>query len=87
VVSTLRYPGVGGVNGIAYDPVDGNVLAVAGTNGKVYLWGMPAGKDLGHPLDPGAAGIADLAFSPDGKSLAVLDISGRIFLWTVTGIG
>jgi WD40 repeat protein len=86
VASTLPYPGTAGVNAIAYDPVDGGVLAVAGTNGKVYLWEMPQGVALGHPLDPGAAGVADVSFSPDGKTLAVLDSGDRIFLWAVTGV-
>jgi WD40 repeat protein len=35
--------------------------------------------------DPGGAQIADLAFSPDSKTLAVLDTNGQIFLWSVTG--
>jgi WD40 repeat protein len=85
VVSTLRYPGVGGVSGIAYDPVDGSILAVVGMNGKVFAWEMPAGTELADPRDPGAAQIADVAFSPDGNTLAVLDANDRIFLWSVTG--
>jgi WD40 repeat protein len=84
VVSTMQYPGVGGVNGISYDPVDGGILAVVGTNGKVFVWEMPQGNELADPLDPGSAEIADVAFSPDGKTLAVLDTDDRIFLWTVT---
>jgi serine/threonine protein kinase len=84
IVSTLQYPGVGGVNGIAYDPANGALLAVVGMNGKVFVWEMPEGTGLAHPLDPGAAEIADVAFSPDGKTLAVLDANDRIFLWSVT---
>jgi serine/threonine protein kinase len=87
VVSTLEYPGVDGVNGVAYDPVDGSALAVVGNNGKIYVWEMPEGKVLADPVDPGAAGIADVAFSPDGKTLAVIDKAGHIFLWSVAGTG
>jgi Protein kinase domain len=87
LVSTLHYPGVGGVNGIAYDPADGARLAVVGMNGKVFVWEMPAGKRLADPLDPGGAEIADVAFSPNGKTLAVLDVNDRMFLWSVSGAG
>jgi WD40 repeat protein len=87
LASTMQYPGVGGVNGIAYDPVDGGILAVVGMNGKVFVWEMPEGNELADPLDPGSAEIADVAFSPDGKTLAVLDTDDRIFLWSVTGTG
>jgi hypothetical protein len=58
-----------------------------GTNRYVYLWEMPAGTILAHPLDPGGAEIADLAFSSDGATAAVLDVTDRIFLWRVTGGG
>jgi WD40 repeat protein len=75
------------VNGIAYDPANGALLAVVGMNGKVFVWEMPEGTGLAHPLDPGAAEIADVAFSPDGKTLAVLDANDRIFLWSVIGAG
>lgn len=87
LVSSLKYPGVGGVNGIAYDPADGAFLAVVGTNGKVFVWEMPAGKEFADPLDPGGTPIADVAFSPDSKTLAVLDTNDHIFLWSVTGAG
>jgi DNA-binding SARP family transcriptional activator/WD40 repeat protein len=87
VVSALQYPGVGGVNALAYDPADGSVIAVAGMNGRVFVWEMPAGKKLADPLDPAKAEIADIAFSPNGKTLAVLDVNDRIFLWSVSGTG
>jgi serine/threonine protein kinase len=87
LVSTMQYPGVGGVNALAYDPAASDVFAAGGTNGYVYLWEMPSGTKLAHPLDPGGAEIADVAFSADGKAVAVLDVDDRIFLWKVAGVG
>ena len=82
-----QYPGVGGVNALAYDPGASDVFAAGGTNGYVYLWEMPSGTKLGHPLDPGGAEVADMAFSADGKAIAVLDVDDRIFLYNVAGVG
>jgi WD40 repeat protein len=49
---------------------DGKLAAAAHRNGKVTVWDVPKRKAL-HTFEmKGGAGVAELAFSPDGKRLA-----------------
>ena len=67
----IRKVGTGEVSGAAISP-DGTLLATASAN-KLHLWDVKTGKEL--PLaareDAVRYYIHALAFSPDGKSLAV----------------
>ncbi|MFE9765171.1 AAA family ATPase [Streptomyces sp. NPDC005808] len=65
---------------------DGQVLATAARDGRVRLWNV-ASPDrpaaLGDALTPAETEVRSLAFSPDGRTLAVLTASA-VQLWDVT---
>jgi RNA polymerase sigma factor (sigma-70 family) len=65
----------GGVQGAALSP-DGKVLATVGAE-DVTLWDFATGKPR-HRL---AARPTCVAFSPDGKTLAVESVAGPLSLW------
>jgi serine/threonine-protein kinase len=45
------------------------------------LWNARTGAHIATLTDPDYVGLTDIEISPDGKTLAVLDKSGRIYLW------
>jgi WD40 repeat protein len=51
----------------------------------VYAAGMAAPAGLGYPPPGRFQGIDAIAFRPDGRLVAVGDISGNIRIWEVTG--
>jgi WD40 repeat protein len=74
----------------AYSP-DGKTLVTAFTRkkanhlpagGGAQLWDRQTGKPIGAPLSHGA-GILDVAFSPDGVTLATCGNDGTAHLWRV----
>ena len=75
---------------MAFSP-DGATLASGGLRGEsVVLWDVASGQTLGEPLvgpdlvtDVALNGVTELAFSPDGGTLAVGRIDGGIVLWDV----
>ena len=70
------------IRSVAYSP-DGTVLAAGTGNGRVQLWNLETEQHLSIPPRPGPSGNVDaLAFSPNGKTLAV-GIGGKIELWDV----
>ena len=64
--------------------VDAERVAMGGFNGELSLWNARTGKkvrDLNWHIDE----IAELAVSPDGKTLASVDVRGWIRLWDLGG--
>ncbi len=59
---------------------DGSRLAVAGDDGRVWLWETATGSLLEPTLRHQAA-VATLAFSPDGRKLLTGCLDGRARLW------
>ncbi|MCY4403071.1 MAG: sigma-70 family RNA polymerase sigma factor [Candidatus Poribacteria bacterium] len=70
---------------------DNTILASGDTGGGICLWVLPDRKLLSTYKSPAKGYISDLAFSPDGKTLASTSGSsnfpktpgGTIFLWDV----
>jgi WD40 repeat protein len=75
---------------------DGRTLAMADTfQGRLTLWDTRTGQKL-YPLEnasdeeppaPIAGGTSSLAFSPDGKTLAIASKRGIIYLWETATAG
>ncbi|WP_187366017.1 WD40 repeat domain-containing serine/threonine protein kinase [Trebonia kvetii] len=70
----------------------GTVLATSGelafsgqsqatVSGVTRLWNAASGTQLRIVTNPGSKGALSVAFSPDGKTLAVGDRNGKIYLW------
>ncbi len=71
------HPGV--IGGIDYSP-DGEILAVGGSDGIIYLF-SPTQKKLLKKLTSHTKPIKKLAFSPDGKLLVSADDDGILKVW------
>ncbi len=67
---------------MAFSP-DGTLLAGAGATGRspAFVWDAATGQRDATLYDPGGQSVNDVAFSPDGKLLAVGDSNGSIYLW------
>jgi WD40 repeat protein/tetratricopeptide (TPR) repeat protein len=71
---------------------DGSLLASAGHDGKAIVWSTETWRPV-HTLmnrdrgtldtDSGRAQVQDVAFSPDGKTLAMASYGGSVQLWDV----
>lgn len=76
-----------GVSAMAFKP-SGEILATGidqgPATGDIYLWNMATRTVTATLSDPATGGIHSLAFSPDGRTLAVADNNGSIYLWDVT---
>jgi WD40 repeat protein len=71
LVAEFEYPDAGWVTSIVFSP-DGETLAAGHFDGIVNLWQVADGTLL-HTLEPekGYQGVVGLAFSPDGRLLAI----------------
>ena len=61
----------GAVTDVAFHPTDGRSLASAGTDGTVRVWDFWSGKPLGTLPGPPSTERVRVAYSPDGRRLAV----------------
>jgi WD40 repeat protein len=76
----------GAVTDVAFHPTDGRSLVSAGTDGTVRVWDFWSGKELGTLHGPPFTTRQRVAYSPDGRRLAVVsgiqDATTRI--WDTT---
>ena len=71
------------VEGVAFNPAHhSNMLASVGADGKVLLWDIGARQFL-ELLDIGNRFVISIAFSPDGRILALGTADGTILLWDI----
>jgi WD40 repeat protein len=83
-----------GAYAVAFSP-DGRLLAVQDSNGSTYLWAVAARRRLASLTPPGATGGSavlgltghPVAFSPDGRVIAVVDGGHKLDLWLVNAAG
>lgn len=66
---------------------DSELIAAGDDTGRIGLWSAASGKSFG--VEPGAAPwphdeVSAIAFAPNGNSLAVANVSGKIRIWQVT---
>src|SRR5262249_25473358 len=73
----------GAVTDVAFHPKDGRSLVSADTDGMVQMWDFWIGKPLGTLYRPPVPFRTRVAYSPDGRRLAV--VSGRqgVSLWDI----
>jgi hypothetical protein len=81
LVTTLRCPGAGPINAVAFSP-DGKELAAVSksASGSACIWAVPRGTRVAS-LPREQTGFSSAAFSPDGKILAVGGLNGVAYLW------
>ncbi len=75
---TLPYPNYSGLSGLAFSP--DNALLATGREYEVRVWDLASGS-VAATLPSQSSSIDQLAFSPDGKTLAASEQSGTIRLW------
>ena len=93
VLATFTDAGSSGITAVAFSP-DGQLLATSDYNGKTYLWNLRTGTLAAALVNPGGTpapiftgkyrdGVTDIAFSPDGKTLATSSTNGSAYLWRI----
>lgn len=73
-----RHVHEGRFNGLAFSP-DGERIATARSH--VRIWDVESGEQLAEFKDPEGAIIGDIAFSPDGKFVAVAGFDTTLEVW------
>lgn len=72
---------IGPTNCVAFSPGEGDYLATGGEDGSICLWETATGK-LRHTL-AAQLDVRQVAFSPDGATLAAISRKGILSLWQV----
>jgi serine/threonine protein kinase len=88
--ATLADPGSKPVGSIAFSPDGKTLAAVVGGDtsnglpyhGDVYLWNTTTRAVIATLRDPKTQGVSSVAFSPDGKTLAVADYNDSTYVWS-----
>ncbi len=65
---------------------DGNMLATGQRDGRIELIDSVSRQRIGEPLQGHSGGVEEIAFAPDGRSLASVSDDGTLRLWA-TGEG
>ncbi|HZC52584.1 MAG TPA: WD40 repeat domain-containing protein [Mycobacterium sp.] len=63
---------------------DGSKLVTAGGDGTVRLYDAGSGQQIGPPLTSAASNFPGVMFSPDARSIAAADGTGRVWIYPVT---
>jgi WD40 repeat protein len=75
-LATLAGPGCRAVYAVTFG-LDGNALAAADGNGRVYVWNTASGALAATFAPPRSRGVIGAAFDPDGEFLAAAGGNGR----------
>jgi WD40 repeat protein len=62
---------------------DGRMAAISGFDGTIYLWELANDREQCKLAHPGP--IHDLAFSPDGKTLAAASLAAPVVVYGLSG--
>lgn len=52
---------------------------------RVFIWDTKTGTEV-NKLETGGQHIVDLAFSPDGRTLAGISLSGKVLIWSLSEV-
>ena len=67
------------VEALAASPVDDDTLASASYDGTLRLWSVANHQQIGDSID-WSSGLASVAFSPDGRTVAAGTTDGHVLL-------
>jgi WD40 repeat protein len=70
------------VSVIEFSPDDTTLATVCGAGNVVNLWDVATRHIVTTFTDPQSQGVATVAYSPTGTSLAAADINGNTYVWT-----